>query len=170
MSEKEHRIQEYLEAARACRNGDDMTRTAFRFYILVALAIVAGLIYKPDSKLGPLINVAGLLIGVMTMNIMWRLQIYYRSYMSRANEIEKELGYYLYRRAQRQFSNSVGSVVTLSNKTAMIVAVAIPTFYFFYQSLVQLWALSVGSALMGVFLFLLWLDWACIHALANRDT
>ena len=108
-------IAEYSEAGASCRAHEANVRTALGAYIAISVALITiGWTVVLSKVAGILLFVLGFAIGLLVVTVILRHRSYYHSYMTRAQEIEKELGMVLHTRAWKEVKVS-GS----SNKYAL---------------------------------------------------
>jgi hypothetical protein len=119
-------LAEYAEAGAACRAHEANVRTILGAYVAVAMALVTlGWTVTLTRVGGIILFVLGFAIGLITVTVILRHRDYYRSYMARAQEIEKALGFALHTRAWGEVKAS-GS----SNKYALAAIAAFFCLYF----------------------------------------
>jgi len=143
-SRQEILLKEYTETGEVCRQNERLTRTGFYLYFLVATAIV-GFTYRDgtDKTIVNILNFAGLLASIITLNVIRRLQLYYRSYITTAKEIEAALGMRLYRKGKLDVDNS--GTITQSNKYAYNTFIGFSALYFLYALVSGLTSIRIDA-------------------------
>jgi hypothetical protein len=131
-------LAEYAEAGAVSRGHEQNVRQALNAYLAISAAIVAVCFTTAVSNPGrACLCLFGFAAGAFILNTVFRHRSYYRSYITRAKEIEAELGMKLYTEAWKEIRSSN----TFSNKLAiagvMVVLLAgfgVFTFVFAFRS------------------------------------
>ena len=120
-------LAEYCEAGKICRWYEHLTRTSLSVYLPFALVLVG---FIEEANFGEtskvLLCVGGFIISILLINMVLRQQVYYRVYIERAKGIENKLGMLLYTEGE----NAEMPTLSLTNKNAIIIAIAVFAVYF----------------------------------------
>lgn len=85
-------LKEYAEAGQITRQHEQLTRTSVSVFLPTLLA-VAGYVIGADISNGTRVVLAsgGFAVSLLVLNIVRRHQLYYRSYLARAHDIEASI-------------------------------------------------------------------------------
>ena len=139
--EEEILLREYAEAGQLCRSYEQLSRTGILIFVVFSTAIVALLhqdAASPTMKIT--LEVIGVIFSVITLNVLVRVGILYKTYIDRAREIEDNLGMDLYKR----WDNAVKGSMTIRNKPAMLILVVAFGLYFFGALVLEIYPLITG--------------------------
>jgi len=106
--EKELRVKEYEQAGEACRNHDSLIRTGITIFGAAQAAIFAIIVgqSEPNPCYTYFLEVLGFWLSFVVWITTFRLGRRYATYMKRAKDIEKELGFSLYSASQEEFKST----------------------------------------------------------------
>jgi len=100
-------LQEYTEAGKTCRWYEHLRRRNLFLLIAFQSAVLGFIQYRGAQRLESIpLELFGLYVAFVCMNAEFRISDYYRSYILRAKELEKQLGMALYTQGWRDIQNS----------------------------------------------------------------
>lgn len=126
-------LKEYAEAGQICRWYEQLTRTSLSIFVPFTTALIGYLLgsnVHATAKLG--LSTAGIIASSLFGNTVRRQQLYYRSYITRAKEIERSIVsdgrpiMKLYTQGEHATSGSK----TIKNKTAIALVMWLAALYF----------------------------------------
>jgi hypothetical protein len=126
-------LKEYAEAGQICRWYEQLTRTSLSILLPFSTALIGYLLgssAQASTKLG--LSTAGLVISLLFVNTVRRQQLYYRSYITRAKEIEGLIitdGTPIMK-LYTQGANATSGSKTIRNKTAIALVIWLAVLYF----------------------------------------
>ena len=102
-------LEEYREAGQVCRSYERLIRTGYALFATYGTLIIGYIHSRPFPQ--PLLEIIPLaifaiLIGMATLNHDIRMRNYYKSHITRADNIEGELGISLYRNGWKNIQKS----------------------------------------------------------------
>ena len=132
-------LKEYLEAGQAARQHEQLTRTSVSVFLPTVLAL-AGFVVGSGVSNGTKAELAasGFVVSLLVYNIVRRHQLYYQSYVKRAQEIEATIKV---EDAQVIKLYTLGKGAThgsgtVSNKTAFLLFFVLSALFFLVSAVV----------------------------------
>lgn len=118
---KELRLREYEQAGEACRSHDSLIRTGITIFGAAQAAILAIIVgqSRPNLCYTFFLELLGFLLSGVVWITTFRLGRRYATYMKRAKELEKELGFTLYTSSQLEFESKWYLKCMPGNKTSL---------------------------------------------------